>query len=122
MTLQTAIGAALSEESVSDIPNILEKVVGSFAKDMDNGNDDIEAIKAIGVELGKTLNIVGKKASEEIKQICDSIGALCTLSPLGDETTLEAPIDCFVSNRASAVYRVLEGSSGFELLLKEGCC
>ena len=122
VTLQAAIGTTLSDadDSGTDIPSILEKVVATFAKDMDGVSDgDIEAIKAIGMGLGDALDIVGKKGSEEVRQICDTIKALCTLSPLEMQHTLEAPIDCFVANRESAVYRVLDGSTGFELLFKE---
>ena len=117
----TAVSDALegSEGKGLDAAAVMEKILGTFTKSMDEDVEDLSKCEVHANNLAAVLDKASQKADPDIKEHATNISALCKRTPLPEETTLEGPLHLLASLSAQPMFRVLSGSVGFSAFMKE---
>lgn len=97
----------------------MEKILGTYTKLMDDDAEDLSKCQRHACDLAGVLEQASRKADPDMKEHVTNIVALCKMTPLPEETTLEGPLHLLTSLSAQPMFRVLSGSVGFNSLMKE---
>lgn len=97
-------------ETDQECSEILEKVVGVYMKQLEGDKDEVEEV-VICKDLSDTLTIVGQKSDEDSKEAALNLAAVCSMTPLTTQQTLEVPLDAVMAGAKAKIYRVVHDSA-----------
>lgn len=71
---------------------VMEKILGTYTKLMDDDAEDLSKCQRHACDLAGVLEQASRKADPDMKEHVTNIVALCKMTPLPEETTLEGPL------------------------------